>query len=740
VAEPRPRASRPERPLLLGALALIAATAAVTLHRTGRELPGLEAFERRLLDLRFRMRGTRAPGPEAAIVTFDDATLAEEPRLYEKRDGMAQVIRALKAAGARVIGIDALFSDAERVLPEPLVRDLDAYLTAHPTAASEADALLRRVHAETEGDAHLAAALKEAGNVVLGLHMGVSHDGRLAPAASLAHGKYGQSVRGPYEPRRALEVIASLPELNEAARALGIVTVFEDEGHTLRELPMVRGYEGGYYAPLAVALLAAYEGLSRGALVYDGSRRTVRVGERTVALAGDDALLLNFRGPPGTFPTYSVLDVVRGKLPPGALAGKIVILGFSFLGSDFTRSPFGTGFRGVEMHATALDNLLRGDPLRRASFWTDGLASLLVGLVILLLFWPRLELGPLAQSLGSLVVVCAWLVLSQYLFQSRGLWLSWMGPLFVAATVLVASLIASYAREGLQRRRLRHAFSHYLADGVIQELLADPAALQLGGARRHLTVLFSDIRDFTSFSERIPPEQLAKVLNTYLTPMTRAVLANAGFLDKFIGDAVMAVFGAPVANPDHPSHALRCALRMHEELAALKPTIAQLGVQIEIGIGINSGDMVVGNMGSEEHFNYTVMGDAVNLSSRLEGLTKTYGVFCLAGEETRQKASAEFRFRELDLVQVKGKSEPVAIHELLSGPGVEVARYAQLERFSDGVAAYRAGRFPEARAAFEAFAAANPGDKAAPLYLSRLTELGDLPPDGWRGVWVFKTK
>ena len=740
MAQPRPRPPRPERPLLLGALALVTATAAVTLHRTGRELPGLEAFERRLLDLRFRMRGPRPPGPEAVIVTFDDATLAEEPRLYEKRDGMAQVIRALKAAGARVIGVDALFSDAERVLPEALVRDLEAYLQAHPTATGEADRLLERVHAETEGDAHLAAALKQAGNVVLGLHMGVSHDGRRAPPESLTRGKYGQSVRGPYEPRRAREVIASLPALNEVARALGIVTVFEDEGHTLRELPMVRGYEGGYYAPLAVALIEAYQGLPRGALIYDGATRSVRLGARTVKLAGDDALLLNFRGPPGTFPTYSVLDVVRGRVPRAALADKIVILGFSFLGSDFTRSPFGTGFRGVEMHATAVDNLLRGDALGRAPFWADALVSLAAGLIILLLFWPRLQLGPLSQSLGSLAVVCGWLFLSQWLFSTRGLWLSWMGPLLVAAMVLVASLFASYAREGLERRRLRHAFSRYLADGVIQELLADPSALKLGGERRNLTVLFSDIRDFTSFSEKIPPEQLARLLNTYLTPMTRAVLANAGFLDKFIGDAVMAVFGAPVANPDHPSHALSCALRMHEELAALKPAFAELGVTIEIGIGINSGDMVVGNMGSEDHFNYTVMGDAVNLSSRLEGLTKTYGVFCLAGEETRRKASAGFRFRELDLVQVKGKSEPVAIHELLAGPGVELAQYTLLEQFADGVAAYRAGRFAEARAAFEKFVAANPADRAAPLYLSRLAELGERAPDGWRGVWVFKTK
>jgi adenylate cyclase len=202
----------------------------------------------------------------------------------------------------------------------------------------------------------------------------------------------------------------------------------------------------------------------------------------------------------------------------------------------------------------------------------------------------------------------------------------------------------------------------------------------------------------------------------------------------------MAVFGAPVPNPDHPDKACACALRMHAEVERLRPDLLAMGVDLHIGVGLNSGDMVVGNMGAEEHFNYTVMGDAVNLSSRLEGLTKNYGVFCLVGNETRRLAEPKYRFRELDLVQVKGKAEPVAIHELLGGPAATIASYPDQNSWEAGVAAYRAGSFAEARQAFARFQEKNAHDKAVSLYLERLEELGDNVPADWRGVWVYKTK
>jgi len=742
VAERRPRREvRSNHALWAGCATALVATLAVAAFRTGRLLPELDAVERRTLDLRFSLRGPRAPGPETVIVTYDDKTYAEEPTLYERRAGWARLVDALAARGAKAIGIDAFFTDAEQLLPPDLQRDLDAYATAHASDDSDGARLLRRVRDETTGDPQLVAAIQRAGTVVLGVHFGQRGG---APATtfdpSLSRAKYGQSVPGPWRPRPISSVIASLPAFNRAARALGMMTVVEDDTQTVRVQPMARALGDSVVAPLCVQLVAQWTGDGRGRIAWLGTERAVRLGERTIPLGDDDGLLLNFRGPAATFPTLSAVDVVKGRVDRAALDGKIVLVGFTHLGRDRTRSPFGPGLPGVEVHATAIDNLLRGDWLRRVPWPRDVAATLALALAVAALFWSRLGLRAYAQALATVALLGAYLAATGWAFVARGLWWSWVGPLFAVLLVGGVALTVAYAREGAQRRRIRHAFGHYLAADVIEELLANPSALALGGERRHLSVLFSDIRGFTSFSEKLAPEQLVKILNVYLTPMTRAVLESGGFLDKFIGDAVMAVFGAPVPDERHPRQSLACALRMHAELARIAPELSALGVDVEIGVGVNSGEMAVGNMGSDEHFNYTVMGDAVNLASRLEGLTRTYGVFCLVGEDARRAAGDDFRFREIDLVRVKGKARPAAIFELLGGPGRELASYRDEARFAEALAAYRAGRFAEARAGFAAFAAANPHDAVAPLYLARLDGLGETAPEGWDGVTVHSAK
>ncbi|HCF59895.1 MAG TPA: adenylate/guanylate cyclase domain-containing protein, partial [Myxococcales bacterium] len=464
------------------------------------------------------------------------------------------------------------------------------------------------------------------------------------------------------------------------------------------------------------------------------------IGERQIALDQDDAVWLNFRGPAGSFPTVPVIDLMEGRLPAGALEDKIVLLGMTHLGQDRVRTPFSSAVPGVEIQATLVDNLLRGDPLRRTGWWTDGLLCLLVGLLVSLSFWPRLVASPPLQALAALFVVGAYLSTSGWLFAARDLWAPWLGPGLAFALAGAVCLTQSYLGEGRQRRRLRKAFAHYLGDEVIGELLENPRMLAPGGERRELSVLFSDIRDFTTYSERLSPEQIVAFLNTYLTPMTRAVLGTQGYLDKYIGDAIMAVFGAPVPRAEHAPQALDCALRMHRELDTLRPEAARLGIDLRIGVGVNTGEVIVGNMGAEERFDYTVAGDSVNLASRLEGLTKVYGVFCLVGERTRRAAGARFCFREVDLVQVKGKSQPVAIYELLGGGEHPVASYGQLDLFERGVERWRAGAFAEAHAAFLAFLEANPGDPVSRLYLERLDALGRTCPPGWTGVFVHVNK
>lgn len=741
-------------PFVVGLALALAMGALAGLERASdsRDLSTVEVGERMLLDARFRARGRREPGPEIALVVIDDKTSREDQGIVERRDGIARVVRAVSRAGAKVIALDVLFFEPEAPIDPKLAADVLAHLERckeQSCEESEPLALLRRLAPELTGDATLAAALKEAGNVVLALHSGSGRTGGPSRIEGLAKGRFGQTVFGESPPRPATEVLASLPLLNAQARALGFVTTAADATSTLREVSAAFSYDGAAYAALGTQAVATYLDVPRARMVYDGQHHLLRLGDRSQSFDYSGTLFLNYHGPDPkaprgsvlSFPAYSAVDVVRGDVPADALKGRIVMVGYTFLAHDSIRTPFGDQYPGLELSATLADNLLRGNPLRRVVWHWDALACLLLGLAVALLFWPRLLPGALWQVAGSAAVFAAWLGGSFWAFARMNLWMGWAWPALTFVVVLLGCVAASYAKEGLQRRVLRKAFSHYLADEVIRDLERRAEPVRLGGERRVLTAMFSDIRGFTTLSERLDPLQLVKFLNTHLGAMTDAVLAQGGMLDKYIGDAVMAFFGAPMPYPDHADRALSAAIAMHQALGALNAgPFKELGLTVKIGVGLNTGEMVVGNMGSERRVNYTIAGDAVNLASRLEGLTKTYGVFCLVGEQTRKAASPAFVFREVDLVQVKGKTEAVAIHELLAGPGGALARYQDGEAFAQAMAAWRAGHFAEARRLFEAFAAKNPDDRVSPLYLERLGALGDSPPAGWNGVFVHTAK
>ncbi len=729
---------RLRHPVAGGLLVSLALSGLVAGYRSGAlPLELLDRGERWAQDQLFRFRGPSPPGPETVILAFDDRTMSEDPTLWERRSGWARVVRATSAAGAKVIAVDALFSSPERLLSEPLRSDLASYYRGEPNPAESAErALLDRVWQELQGDAELAAALAEAKNVILGIHL--DRDGDADEGGELGKARYGQSLPGGQGVARAGAARASLKELNRPAAALGSLTADEDDTGTVRRLDLGRARGGAVFAPLGVQSLALLLDVPRGKRIFSGDE--VRLDERRVAL-DRGGLWLNFRGEAGTFPTYAVADLVNGRLPPGALQGKIALVGMTAFWHDRVRTPFGQRFPGVEVHATLIDNLLRADPIRRAPWWADAMLTLLLGALVSLVFWPRLISQPALQIAAAAALSGAGLFAVTETFALRNLWLSTLGPSLSASGAMAAGLALSYLGEGLQRRWLRRTFSRYLGEEVIDELIANPQALRLGGERRCLSVLFSDIRGFTTLSEKLSPEQLVAFLNAYLTPMTKAVLARRGMLDKYIGDAVMAVFGAPVPRADHADQALGCVMQMHRELEALAaPLRREFGLVPRIGVGINTGEMVVGNMGSAERFDYTVAGDSVNLASRLEGLTKIYGVFCLVGEGTRRAAGSPFRFREVDLVQVKGKTEPVGLFELLGDADRALAQWSDLEGWQLALAAYRSGDFSQARARFAEFQRKNPQDVVARIYLDRLAALPDSAPAGWSPVFEHTHK
>ncbi|MBW2699698.1 MAG: adenylate/guanylate cyclase domain-containing protein [Deltaproteobacteria bacterium] len=734
-------------PLFIGGLVSLLLAAGTAFWRARRLPDALQGFldklESKTLDLRFELRGSQPVGDEIAILAFDDKTMAADADLFARRDGWARVFSALDAAGPKVVGVDAFFSEPESLLNPKLQDDLNAYYRAAPDETGPAHALLARVHHETLADVRLAAAIAKAGNLVLALHLGMGREDPVLGDPALSKGKVGQSMAGGHPPPEASWVLASLPAFNAAAKALGVTTAQQDDSGVLRELIMARAYGRGVFVPMAVQLVALFRDLDKGRLAYlgVGAKAELRIGSQRLELEPGATMLLNWRGPAEHFPTYSVVDLVGGKLDSALLRDRIVLLGITYFGHDRTSTSLSDSFPGVEVHATAVDNLLRGDPLRRPTWLWDCLLVFILGLLVSLIFHPAWNLAPAWRLLAVALLTGGVLVGLQMVFASHQIWMAMIPAISTALFVSLVGLAAAYLTEGLARRRLRHAFAHYLAGDVIDDLVQNPKALKLGGERRELTVLFSDIRGFTSVSEGLEPGALSDLLNEYLTPMTQVVLAHRGMLDKYMGDAVMAVFGAPVPYEDHPAEACRTALVMLEELAKLQTAWRARGMTaLEIGIGVNTGLMSVGNMGSAERFDYTVLGDQVNLGSRLEGLNKTYGTRIIVSEITRQAVGDAFAFRELDFVAVKGKQEPVRIYELLHVGASDPEGDAWVCRFEQALQAYRGRHWSEAHRLFTELVTER-ADAPAAVYVERCKGFVEqAPPENWDGVYRMLSK
>jgi adenylate cyclase len=398
-------------------------------------------------------------------------------------------------------------------------------------------------------------------------------------------------------------------------------------------------------------------------------------------------------------------------------------------------TPFDPALPGVEIHAT-----LAANALDRRFLVRDGRTlGLEMGCMFLLPLLVALLLNTTPRTLVGLgyFVLCggSYLVLNYLLFRNLSLDLSFIYPM----TPIMLTYVGAEAYRNLviekRGRYLKKAFGSYVSPDLVDEIVKNPGLLKLGGEKREVSILFSDIRGFTTLSESLSPEELVRLLNDYLSPMTRIVMEEKGTLDKFIGDAVMAIYNAPLDVSGHAAHACRSAVKMLQRLEQLNAGFAKRGMpRIDIGIGINTGEAVVGNMGADIRFDYTAIGDTVNLSARLEGLTKFYGTQILVSEATRSRAGEGFLFREVDLVRVKGKNEPVAVYQLLT---------AQLEHhreFAEALALYRSREFPKAAELFTGIAGKS-GDKVSELYLSRCREFNDAPPpEIWDGVYVAQSK
>ncbi|CAN5822074.1 adenylate/guanylate cyclase domain-containing protein [soil metagenome] len=727
-------------PLLTAMAATIVALVLALVHTKVAPLPGIGKLEGLSIDARFKLRGARDPSSDRiVIVGIDDKLRAEAPEVIQTRRGYAKLIDALTGYDPKIIALDMFFDSPEIILDDELadrVRALSTTLAADPDEKlAEARSVLAAIVEELRGDELLAVAVAKSARVYLGAHF---VDGKRVESApepeGLSYARHGEvadaSGGGARRPTSAQWVTTTMPSIAKGAAGAGAINMFRDEDGVTRRMPLAVEYAGRYYMPLGLAVALADLGKT-GDTRYLVGDSTLEAGGIELPVTRGASIVLDALGK-DRIPRISAADVLSGKAPKAALAGKLVVVGFTYAAYDKVITPLDLKADGVELHATLAENVLGGRLIRGTGDLATLLATLLLCGCVCAAQLRRVRRRPWIPPLIAIAAVAIYIAVAALLF-AKGTVIAIGLPAVLAAGVLIAATIGGLATEGREKAKLRAVFSQYVAGPVVDRILADPARAKLGGERKELTVLFSDIRGFSLFSEDMQPEQLAAFLGEYLTPMTELVLESEGTLDKYIGDAVMAIWGAPVDVPDHPARACETALRMQEKLVGLNATWAKTGKPVvAIGIGINTGAMAVGNMGSAARFDYTVLGDQVNLAARLEALTKEYGVSILCGETTANSAGAGFVFREIDLVRVKGRAGAVPVFELV-GRATTVVE----PTFVTALAAYRARDFATARIQFAALT----GDAVAERLAARCEVLLASPPaEDWDGVYEQVSK
>jgi len=720
------------------------------------DFPFLRFMELKTLDLRMASRGALPSGGETIIAVIDEKSLAELGRWPWSRTTIARLMDQLKASGAKAIGFDIVFSEPDDNSSLRTISELSTEIKKSGIRDSSVAALLNKKKATADTDAALARSIARAKNVTLGyfFHLSdkeVSHLAEkeiLEDAENIKNSRYqiiNSSETNPDDSYliRAYAPEANLKILSAAATNSGYFNMTPDSDGSMRWSPLVIKFRNNYYSSLSLSVLQQYLDWPQFSLNLAGyGTESIKIGDTTIPTDESGRLLVNYLGPAKTFPHYSISDIIKGKIPADKIRGKIVLVGATATGIyDLRVTPFGATYPGVEIHATVIDNILHRNFLTHSGLirFIDICAIILFGLLMGMII-PRLR--AVTGILFALIILGIFVAANMFIFSNYNIWLNIIYPALTMIVIYLAITVYRYVTEEREKKKIRGAFQYYLTASVINEMLKDPSKLKLGGDKKNLSVLFSDIRGFTTISEKLSPEDLVHLLNEYLTAMTDIVFKYDGTLDKYMGDAIMAIFGAPLDQPDHARRACQTALDMMNELHRLqKKWQAEGKPPLNIGIGINSGDMVVGNMGSQMRFDYTVMGDMVNLGSRLEGTNKEYGSNIIFSEFTYNAIKDSMCCRELDSVRVKGKKLPVKIYELLGEKKDESKWKDFIDSFEKGLALYRACKWNEAIAQFQKTLELKPEDETSRIYIERCKNLQENPPPmPWDGVFVMTKK
>lgn len=698
--------------------------------------------------------GTDAPMP-VKIVDIDDESLAQFGQWPWPRSLVSQLIEVLQRSGALVIAFDVIFAEPDRTSPSRVIETWPA--------TPELDQIRPVIDGLPDHDRTLAETFKTVPVITaFALTFGSP---RNQPVTKTGFANIGDDPREFAQPVYT-SAVTSLPELEAVASGNGSVNVVSDRDQILRQVPLILRYQDQLYPSLAAEALRVVQGA--GTIVVKSTDSNadqsfgikpgiinVKIGNVVVPTDPNGQFWIHHTGSERRriIPAWKILTV---DFDPADVAGKIVFVGASAEAlNDLRASPLDRETAGVEFHAQIVEQIISQDFLMRPG-WAEGaeIASALLAGILVIVVVMRLGAawgGMVMISLIALGSVYAW-----KLFTEQGLLTSPLYPILTTTAVFVIASMTSYLQSESSRREVKGAFGRYMSPAVLDRLAKNPKKISLGGELRDMSILFCDVRNFTPISEALDAQALTGFVNSFLTPMTSAIHHHEGTVDKYMGDAVMAFWNAPLDDAKHARHACHAALEMRKNLAELNEQIAnsadgaddafKLGT-IRVGIGIGTGICCVGNMGSEQRFDYSVIGDNVNLTSRLEGLTKIYRVVTIIGEETRKQAP-DMAMLELDLTRVKGKTEAERIFALLGDEAMASdPQFINLRAAHDAMlSAYREQDWKAARgrmAQICAMALANKLelDSLYDVYEERIAGFELAPPaPQWDSVFEAETK
>ena len=708
-----------------------------------------------IYDARLRATMSRTLDERIVIIDIDEKSLAEVGRCPWPRNRLAALVDELfNRQKIALLGFDVVFAEADESSGLARLQQLAQNELREDMAFVES---LRALEVSLDYDRQFARALKDR-PVVLGYYFTSDRDARvtgLLPAPVM-----------PLDPRQRKKIRmtswdgygANIPLLAAAAPRAGFFNAVAEADGVVRSAPLIADYKGQYYESLALAVFRLLAGsppiepgfpkerfLSRD---YRGLESLLmKQGKQTLAIPVDDriAALVPFRGPGGpsggSFRYFSAADVLTGNVPADSLKGKIVLLGTTAPGLlDLRVTPVGEAYPGVESHANLISGLLDGRVLVRPDYALgyEVLVLLVSGLLLALALPVLSAWRAVALSVAVLLGVVG---LNFWLYLGYGLVLPMASGIALVITAFGLNMSYGYLVESRAKRELAQLFGTYVPPELVDEMVKDPDRYSMQASSRELTVMFCDMRGFTSMSEKMEPTQLQALLNAIFSRLTQIIRTNRGTIDKYMGDCVMAFWGAPVPTPDHASLAVKAAIAMSAEIKAINRDHRAQGLpEVGVGIGIHTGVMCVDDMGSDVRRSYTVIGDAVNLGSRLEGLSKVYGTDIVVSEATRKQAP-DFVWQEMDCVRVKGKAQaitiyhPLSISENGSGSKSEFAAWTAL------VKAWRAQDWEQCDLYLLNLERLNANNFLYQLYAKRVASRRELPFDpGWDGTTDFETK